>query len=320
MFLRFFLRFSVAIFLRFLRQNLRIWILHFAIWKRSDFSAIAIYWDTVMQSFLDTWQWDSKMLWFGVEIWNAWRIARTKILASTSGSRLGDAGASSFGDGTGLVDQFNLGYDEGRVAVCCFFFPLSLSRSISPSLFVLFSFSFFFFFLSLSLSCCPSISLSLLLFVFFSLCLSLSKISPFFFPLSLSFSIPPTLGGGSFSHLSCPKVGCAVGNGLLPMLRANPSLFGIGCDLSPVAIELLKQKARIQHAAPLKLSVPKTLRFWNTKMAALFLHPKELQRFFCYVFCNFLATLGDFCSETCDFAPCDLKMQRVFCDCEVSGR
>eukprot|EP00927_Polykrikos_kofoidii_P071138 TRINITY_DN67463_c0_g1_i1.p1 TRINITY_DN67463_c0_g1~~TRINITY_DN67463_c0_g1_i1.p1 ORF type:complete len:397 (-),score=60.55 TRINITY_DN67463_c0_g1_i1:40-1230(-) len=38
------------------------------------------------------------------------------------------------------------------------------------------------------------------------------------------------------------EVGCAVGNGVLPMLRACPDLFGFACDLSPVAIQLLQEK------------------------------------------------------------------------------
>lgn len=38
------------------------------------------------------------------------------------------------------------------------------------------------------------------------------------------------------------EVGCAVGNGVLPMLRANPRLYAYACDLSPVAVGLLKGK------------------------------------------------------------------------------
>jgi len=38
------------------------------------------------------------------------------------------------------------------------------------------------------------------------------------------------------------EVGCAVGNGVIPMLRANPGLFAFACDLSPVAIGLLQGK------------------------------------------------------------------------------
>lgn len=38
------------------------------------------------------------------------------------------------------------------------------------------------------------------------------------------------------------EVGCAVGNGVLPMLRANKQLFGLACDLSPVAVRLLQEK------------------------------------------------------------------------------
>jgi len=38
------------------------------------------------------------------------------------------------------------------------------------------------------------------------------------------------------------ELGCAVGNGLIPMLRANPELFGMGCDLSAEAVRLLQSK------------------------------------------------------------------------------
>ncbi|CAE8594743.1 unnamed protein product [Polarella glacialis] len=38
------------------------------------------------------------------------------------------------------------------------------------------------------------------------------------------------------------ELGCAVGNGLIPMLRANPELFGLGCDLSAEAVQLLRSK------------------------------------------------------------------------------
>ncbi|CAJ1450261.1 unnamed protein product [Effrenium voratum] len=38
------------------------------------------------------------------------------------------------------------------------------------------------------------------------------------------------------------ELGCAVGNGLIPMLRANPDLFGLGCDLSAEAVRLLRDK------------------------------------------------------------------------------
>ena len=38
------------------------------------------------------------------------------------------------------------------------------------------------------------------------------------------------------------ELGCAVGNGLIPMLRANPDLFGVGCDLSAEAVNLLRSK------------------------------------------------------------------------------
>ncbi|CAK8989643.1 unnamed protein product [Durusdinium trenchii] len=38
------------------------------------------------------------------------------------------------------------------------------------------------------------------------------------------------------------ELGCAVGNGLIPMLRANPDLFGVGCDLSAEAVGLLRSK------------------------------------------------------------------------------
>jgi len=42
------------------------------------------------------------------------------------------------------------------------------------------------------------------------------------------------------------ELGCAVGNGLFPLLRANPDLFVLACDLSPVAVELLRQKVEYQ--------------------------------------------------------------------------
>jgi len=38
------------------------------------------------------------------------------------------------------------------------------------------------------------------------------------------------------------EVGCAVGNGAIPVLRANPDLFALACDLSPVAVKLLQEK------------------------------------------------------------------------------
>jgi len=38
------------------------------------------------------------------------------------------------------------------------------------------------------------------------------------------------------------EVGCAVGNGILPLLRASPDLFGLACDLSPIAVQLLREK------------------------------------------------------------------------------
>lgn len=38
------------------------------------------------------------------------------------------------------------------------------------------------------------------------------------------------------------EVGCAVGNGVLPMLRANPEVYAYACDLSPVAVKLLQEK------------------------------------------------------------------------------
>lgn len=38
------------------------------------------------------------------------------------------------------------------------------------------------------------------------------------------------------------ELGCAVGNGVLPLLRANHDLFAIACDLSPVAVSLLQAK------------------------------------------------------------------------------
>jgi methyltransferase-like protein 6 len=37
------------------------------------------------------------------------------------------------------------------------------------------------------------------------------------------------------------EVGCAVGNAVFPLLRANPDLFIYAADLSPIAIELLKK-------------------------------------------------------------------------------
>merc|ERR1711971_829105 len=42
------------------------------------------------------------------------------------------------------------------------------------------------------------------------------------------------------------EVGCAVGNGVIPLLRANPDLFAFACDLSPVAVQLLQQKEEYQ--------------------------------------------------------------------------
>jgi len=44
-------------------------------------------------------------------------------------------------------------------------------------------------------------------------------------------------------HLVVLEIGCAVGNGLMPLLRANPNIFGLACDLSPVAVQFLKDKA-----------------------------------------------------------------------------
>lgn len=38
------------------------------------------------------------------------------------------------------------------------------------------------------------------------------------------------------------ELGCAVGNGVLPLLRAAPGLFAYACDLSPVAVDLLREK------------------------------------------------------------------------------
>jgi len=38
------------------------------------------------------------------------------------------------------------------------------------------------------------------------------------------------------------EVGCAVGNGVIPLLRANTGLFALACDLSPVAVRLLQEK------------------------------------------------------------------------------
>lgn len=43
-------------------------------------------------------------------------------------------------------------------------------------------------------------------------------------------------------HKVLLELGCAVGNGLIPLLRASPELFGIGCDLSAEAIRLLRGK------------------------------------------------------------------------------
>lgn len=37
------------------------------------------------------------------------------------------------------------------------------------------------------------------------------------------------------------EVGCGVGNFLLPFLQANPTLHGIGCDISPRAVAFLQQ-------------------------------------------------------------------------------
>lgn len=42
------------------------------------------------------------------------------------------------------------------------------------------------------------------------------------------------------------EVGCAVGNGVLPLLRACPDLFAFACDLSPVAVDLLRSKEEYQ--------------------------------------------------------------------------
>merc|ERR1711879_403098 len=42
------------------------------------------------------------------------------------------------------------------------------------------------------------------------------------------------------------EVGCAVGNGILPLLRANSRLFGIACDLSPVAVRFLTEKSEFK--------------------------------------------------------------------------
>ena len=38
------------------------------------------------------------------------------------------------------------------------------------------------------------------------------------------------------------ELGCAVGNGLMPLLRANDELFGVGVDLSAEAVRLLRSK------------------------------------------------------------------------------
>lgn len=42
------------------------------------------------------------------------------------------------------------------------------------------------------------------------------------------------------------EIGCAVGNGVIPILRANPGIFAIACDISPVAVSLLRQKEEYQ--------------------------------------------------------------------------
>eukprot|EP00746_Dinoflagellata_sp_MGD_P062909 gnl/MRDRNA2_/MRDRNA2_26437_c0_seq1.p1 gnl/MRDRNA2_/MRDRNA2_26437_c0~~gnl/MRDRNA2_/MRDRNA2_26437_c0_seq1.p1 ORF type:complete len:263 (-),score=43.24 gnl/MRDRNA2_/MRDRNA2_26437_c0_seq1:43-750(-) len=42
------------------------------------------------------------------------------------------------------------------------------------------------------------------------------------------------------------EIGCAVGNGVIPLLRFNPKLFAIACDISPVAVSLLQQKEEYQ--------------------------------------------------------------------------
>lgn len=39
------------------------------------------------------------------------------------------------------------------------------------------------------------------------------------------------------------EVGCAVGNAVFPLLRANPDLFIFACDLSPVAVNFVRQNA-----------------------------------------------------------------------------
>jgi methyltransferase-like protein 6 len=43
--------------------------------------------------------------------------------------------------------------------------------------------------------------------------------------------------------LNLLEVGCAVGNAVFPLLRANPNLFIYAADLSPIAIQLLKKNA-----------------------------------------------------------------------------
>jgi len=52
----------------------------------------------------------------------------------------------------------------------------------------------------------------------------------------------PSLLAAMEGRLVVLEVGCAVGNGILPLLRANPRLFGLACDLSPVAVRFLQEK------------------------------------------------------------------------------
>lgn len=53
---------------------------------------------------------------------------------------------------------------------------------------------------------------------------------------------PQSLELAMKGHTVLLELGCAVGNGVLPLLRANHELFAIACDLSPVAVSFLKQK------------------------------------------------------------------------------
>lgn len=50
------------------------------------------------------------------------------------------------------------------------------------------------------------------------------------------------LGEALRDRLVVLEVGCAVGNGIIPLLRANSNIFGVACDLAPVAVNLLREK------------------------------------------------------------------------------